>query len=374
MSNTHIHIVTHDVPYPANIGGLVDMFNKLVWFHRKGIKIHLHCFAKKIQPIAELEKYCETVHYYKRKRIQFPQINLPHIVGTRTSKALLNKLQQDDYPILFESVHSTYYLHKNKFKNRKTFVRLLNTEAIYYKKLKQLEPNIFKKIYFGLEAILLGVYEKGIANKSHFIALSKSDVTYYKNLYGAKLINFIPALLPYNTLKANTGIGLYCLYHANLSVNENEVAAFWLIEKVFSTLTYPLIIAGKNPSAKLISLAKKYNNISIVDTPSETNMQLLIENAQINILPSFNNTGIKLKLLNAIFNGRFCLVNDAGVAGSELDELCIIANNETQFIQEIEKLMLQPFTQKEMQHRSTALKILYNNEQNADAFITMLTQ
>ena len=374
MSNTHLHIVTHDVPYPASIGGLVDIFYKIVWLHKKGIKIHLHCFTKKIEPVAELEKYCENVHYYKRKKFQFPQINLPHIVGTRTSKELLYNLQQDNHPILFEGVHSTYHLHKNKFEGRKTFVRLFNTEAVYYKQLQQHEQNIFKKIYFKIEASLLKKYEKSIANKSHFIALSKSDVAHYQNLYGAKKINFIPVLLPYDIVKANTDKGSYCLYHANLSVNENNVAATWLTEKVFSNITYSLIIAGKKPSAKLIALAKKYKNISIVDTPTETNMQLLIENAQINILPSFNNTGVKLKLLNALFNGRHCLVNLAGVAGSELDSLCIIADYETQFISAIENLMQQPFTQKEMQHRSAALKNIYNNEKNADAFITMLTQ
>ena len=324
--------------------------------------------------MAELEKYCETVNYYKRKKFQFPQINLPHIVGTRTSKALLYNLQLDNYPILFEGVHSTYYLHKNKFEGRKTFVRLFNTEHVYYNMLRNHEKNIFKKIYFTIEAGLLKKYENSIANKAHFIALSNTDLLYYKSIYLAKKIDFIPVFTQHNSVKSHTSIGSYCLYHANLSVNENDYAAQWLIEQVFERLNIPLIIAGKKPSSELISLAKKHKNISIVETPTETNMQLLIENAQINILPSFNNTGVKLKLLNALFNGRHCLVNNAGVAGSGLEDICVVAFDEGQFTREIEKLMLLPFTQKEMQHRSTALKILYNNEQNADAFITMLTQ
>ncbi len=47
-------------------------------------------------------------------------------------------------------------------------------------------------------------------------------------------------------------------------------------------------------------------------------MTELIREAQINILPSFNTTGIKIKLLNAIFNGRHCLVNPAAIAGTGL--------------------------------------------------------
>jgi Glycosyl transferases group 1 len=191
-------------------------------------------------------------------------------------------------------------------------------------------------------------------------------------LYNANTIDFIPVFLPYDFVQAKNGIGTYCLYHANLSVSENEYAATWLIENVFSKLTHPLIIAGKKPSRTLINTAKQYKNISIVDTPTETNMQLLIENAHINILPSFNATGVKLKLLNALYNGRFCLVNDAGVAGSGLEELCFVKNNVDAFVQSINMQMQKPFTQKEMQHRSAALKKLYNNNTNAESLIKLL--
>ena len=188
----------------------------------------------------------------------------------------------------------------------------------------------------------------------------------------AKKIDFLPAFTPFNTVKSQTGKGSYCLYHANLSINENEKAAQWLIEQLFERLQFPLIIAGKSPSLALKNIARKYKNVSIVDTPNETNMQLLIENAQINILPSFNNTGIKLKLLNALFNGRHCLVNDEGVKGSSLENLCVIAFNEGQFQREVSKLMEKPFSEKEMQHRSAALKLLYNNETNVEKLIELL--
>jgi glycosyltransferase involved in cell wall biosynthesis len=372
VSLTHLHIVTHDVPYPASIGGLIDIYYKIIWLHKKGIKIHLHCFAKDITPIKELEQHCENVQYYKRKKIYFPNLSLPYIVGTRTDEKLLQNLLADNHPILFEGVHSTYFISQNKFTNRKTYVRLFNTEHIYYKQLQLHEQNILKKLYFGLEAILLKKYEKSIANKTHFIALSHSDVEHYKNLYNANTINFIPVFLPYDFVKAKNGNGSYCLYHGNLSVSENEYAATWLIENVFSKTSHPLIIAGKKPSSTLKKIASKYKNISIVDSPTETNMQLLIENAHINILPSFNATGVKLKLLNALYNGRYCLVNDAGVAGSGLEDLCMVQNNADAFVQSINTTMQKTFTEKEMQHRSAALKNLYSNNTNAERFIKLL--
>ena len=62
-----INIISFDVPYPANYGGVIDVFYKLKYFHQNGIKIHLHCFEYGRGEQIELNKYCESVTYYKRK-------------------------------------------------------------------------------------------------------------------------------------------------------------------------------------------------------------------------------------------------------------------------------------------------------------------
>jgi glycosyltransferase involved in cell wall biosynthesis len=365
VNEKHLHIVTHDVPYPADFGGVVDIFYKIKWLHTVGVKIHLHCFVNKRPAQVELNKYCETVTYYKRNGFLSFSLTIPYIVSSRSSNVLLQNLQKDNYPILFEGVHSTYHVSKNAFANRQIFLRLFNVEHVYYEHLAKNESHFLKKLYFKHEARLLKKYESNIANKAYIFTLSTQDSSMYEQLSHAKSISFLPAFLPYDYLKSNIGKGSYCLYHANLSVNENEKAALWLIENVFNDLTIPLIIAGRNPSEKLKLVAKSYNHISIVGNPIDENMQLLITNAQINILPSFNNTGVKLKLLNALYNGRHCLVNLAGVDGSGLNELCNMAETAAEFQKEIVFLFDKAFAETAMQRRSTALKKIYNNEANA---------
>ena len=361
----HLHIVTHDVPYPANFGGVVDIFYKIKWLHKVGVRIHLHCFLKNRSAQTELSKYCESVTYYKRKGFLSFSLTTPYIVSSRSSKLLLHNLKKDNYAILFEGVHSTYHLSKNIFMNRQIFLRLFNVEHVYYEHLAKNESHFLKKFYYNKEAQLLKKYEDNIANKAHIFTLSTEDSRMYAQLFHAKDISFLPAFLPYDTIKSEVGKGSYCLYHANLSVNENEMAALWLIENVFNTLTIPLIIAGRNPSEKLKIVAKKYNQISLVENPNDENMQLLIVHAQLNILPSFNNTGVKLKLLNAIHNGRHCLVNFAGVDGSGLNECCNVVETAAEFQKEILFLFDKPFAETALQRRGTALKRLYNNEANA---------
>ncbi len=372
MSEKYLHIITHDVPYPADFGGVVDLFYKIKWLHQIGIKIKLHCFVNERSEQDELKKYCVSVNYYKRKKLGGISLTLPFIVYSRKSKELLTNLQKDDYPILLEGIHCSYYLHQNSLPGRSFFLRLHNVEYRYYEQLAIHETNFFKKLYYSHEAKLLKKYEREIANRAPIWTVSTEDVILYKEQFDSKNIQFIPVFLPYELVQIATGKGSYCLYHGNLSVNENEIAACWLMEKIFNALQIPLIIAGRNPSKKLKNIAKKYQFVSIVENPSEVNMQLLIQNAQINVLPSFNKTGVKLKLLNALYNGRHCVVNIAGTEGSGLNELCKIADTELTFKEQISFLFEKPFIQKEMQHRSTALKKLYNNEQNARLISEML--
>jgi hypothetical protein len=132
------------------------------------------------------------------------------------------------------------------------------------------------------------------------------------------------------------------------------------------------VIAGKNPSKKLQQLAHNHQHTCLVANPTDKEMQDMIYKAHIHVLPSLNNTGIKLKLLNAFFNGRHCLVNKAGIEGSELETFCHLAENAETFRLQIEELYKQPFTEQEVQQRQGLLETIYNNEVNARQLMTFL--
>lgn len=360
----HLHIVCLDIPYPVDYGGVVDLFYKIRSLHQTGVKIHLHCFTKNRTPQDELNKYCETVNYYQRKpNGKSFSFSLPLIVKSRISEELIRNLQKDNHPVLLEGIHCTYYLKSGQLKNRKIIVRLHNAEFAYYKELAKHEKNLFKKLYYINESRLLKKYEKDIAGKATFLAVSKQDVELYKQEFNA-IINYLPVFLPYTLAVGKEGKGCFCLYHGNLSINENEEAVIWLLQNVFSKLNLPFVIAGKNPSSKLQKLAHDHQHTCLVANPTDKEMQDMICKAHVHVLPSLNNTGIKLKLLNAIFNGRHCLVNKAGVEGSGLESFCHIAEDAESFKTKIEELYTQSFTEQEVQKRQGLLQAIYNNEAN----------
>jgi len=366
----HLHIISFDVPYPVEHGGYFDLFYKLVALNRQGIRIHLHCFEYRREKQPELERYCSEVHYYPRQcgHKGFSH-KLPYIVASRVSAELEATLLKDDYPILMEGVHCSYILNDERFTGRKIILRLHNVEYKYYRQLYHSSPSLLRKIYYLNESRLLKQYENSIADKALILAVCDQDVKSYRQEFGARNIATLPVFLPFNDISASEGIGCFCLYHGNLSVPENEKAALWLLTKVFNDLKIPLVIAGKNPSPKLERLAGKHSNACVVANPSEQEMQDMIGKAQINILPSFNITGVKLKLLNALFNGRHCVVNEATVQSTGLEPACHIGNNATAFKSLIIQLYHQPFAEEEIRLRKKLLLTHFDNDRNAQRLI-----
>ncbi|MEP7317305.1 MAG: glycosyltransferase family 4 protein [Panacibacter sp.] len=367
----HLHIICLDVPYPSDYGGVYDLFYKLPALQAQGVKIHLHCFDNGRGEQPELNKYCAEVHYYKRNTGHKGfSSTLPYIVSSRKNEALAQNLLKDDYPIFMEGVHCTYLTLDKRFSARRKFVRIHNVEHQYYHELFSCSQHAIKKMYYWWESRLLKTYETELVkNATAFWAVTPKDTDYYRNQLHCSTMDYLPLFLPGWHVKSLDGMGTFCLYHGNLEVAENEYAAEWLLKNIFNKLEIPLVIAGKNPSAALEKMVHNNIHTCLVANPSEKELQDMIAKAQIHILPSFNNTGIKIKLLNALYNGRHCLVNTQMVEGTGLAELCITADDVSTFCARVEQLYHQPFTQGDIEARKKLLHNHYNNEAGAKQMV-----
>lgn len=110
----------------------------------------------------------------------------------------------------------------------------------------------------------------------------------------------------------------------------------------------------------------------MVPDPNDQELKDIISKAQIHVIPSFNCTGIKLKLLNALFNGRHCVVNAEAVEGTGLKEVCHLAEGAGEFKTVIENLYERPFTFLDLQWRREKLQSQYNNHQTASRLISQI--
>jgi uncharacterized protein YerC len=328
LANRKLHIVALDVPFPADYGGAIDMYYRIKALHELGLELTLHVFEYGRGQQPELEKF-GTVHYYKRTRSVFHLFSKrPFIVQSRYSKQLLNNLSTDDVPILMEGLHTCAILEDKTISQRMTFVRMHNIEHEYYTELAR-NTGFLKRIFFLNEAKKLKRY-LGILKKAKFIlAIKESDREHFEKINPASLL--LPACSEFPTF-APEKTQPFALFHGNLSVPENENGALWLIETLKHEVNteFPLVIAGKNPSTKLVS-ACDGTFVKLIPNPPQVTLNQLIESAHIHVFHSDAPSGVKLKLLNVLGTSGHILCNENMIGQKDLSDLCTIENEPSAF-------------------------------------------
>ena len=363
-SGRHLHIVSFNIPDPPDYGGVMDVFYKIKTLSSLGVRITLHCFHYGREYSPRLEAICEKVYYYPRKTFYRAIYSaVPYIVGSRQSDDLLANLSQDAHPILFEGLHTCFYLNHPALKHQFKAVRMHNVEWEYYRSLKEQERNYLLKFYFYYESKKLRRFEEELSHADHVFAISHSDAEYLRHSSGK--VTYAGAFHPHDEVTALTGTGDFVLYHGNLSVVENHQAAVYILKKILPGISMPLVIAGKNPLPALKKGLAGNPQVRLVENPSAAMMDELQRNAQIHLLPTFQSTGVKLKLINALYTGRHCIANSAMISGSGLESLCTMADEPAAWIQAIHHLQHREMTGDILAERNLFLQNQYSNRLHA---------
>lgn len=367
-----LHIVCFDAPAPPDYGGAIDLFFKIKALALAGCGINLHYFQyKQHRGHQGLEPYCKSIHVYERKKFhQCLTSSLPFIVASRVNKELINQLNKDAHPVLLEGIHGTGllpYLRKDK----SVAIRMHNDEAAYYRQLAAAETSPLRNLYYSTEANKLQRYQRSIKHTYSSAAVSLADTQFFANQLGWSNIQWVPCFLPWQEVTSKSGQGHYALYHGTLSVPENIAVIKWLLRHVIKDSGVPFVIAGKNPGAHLEKLIAAYPGVKLTANPTDAALDDLIQQAQVNLLPSLNVTGVKIKLLHSLFMGRHCITNAAGVSGSGLNEGVTVCEDAQSMKATLQQLMQQDFLEKEVQQRKTLLHV-YDNTKNAAALKALI--
>ncbi len=370
MPSQYLHIVSFNIPYPADYGGVIDIFYKIKALSQAGVRVILHCFQYGRSPSKELEDLCFKVHYYPRKRgINYMLNSDPYIVVTRNANTMPKHLLGDSFPVLFEGLHSTSVLHKCIQAKKLTLVRAHNIEHDYYRSLSRVERIPSHKLFLLSESIKLRRYEKILHHADYILGIAKHETDYFNETYGDAV--FVPAFHRFEEVSSLPGRGNYILYHGNLEVAENSEMFLSLAKNLLTGTPYFVVVAGKNPSPGFQKRVARFPTVRLVANPSDQELDKLIAHAHINLLFTRQSTGIKLKLLHALFAGRHCLANPEMVEGSGLDRLCTVAGSMEESKIQLVKLMGQAFSEQQVQDRKRAL-MEFSNRAGAEKILRIL--
>ena len=374
MTDSYIHIVSLDVPYPANYGAMIDIYHRCKSLTEAGAKVILHCFDYGRGRPEELREVAQEVHYYSRSKNPFQLLMpLPFIVRSRMNPALLQRLLKDEHPILFEGIHTCGFIGHPKLSKRWIGIRAHNIEHDYYHGLAAIEPNFFKRWFFKTEAKKLEKYERWIFQKANeILSVSHADNDYFQKKYNKGV--YIPVFNPLHWGVGLRGRGNHALLHGNLSVIENIKGIEFVLDEVWeSDFGLELIIAGKDPSPEFQEYVKNHPaKPKLIINPDDDTLNQLIRKARINLLPTFQATGLKHKLLNALSNGGFCLVTPEMVHGTALEDLCVVAPNAAAWKNEIHVLKTLQIDEETIENRLNRLRTTFDNLENANKILELI--
>lgn len=368
--NKYLHIISFDQPFPPNYGGVIDVFYKLKSLHKAGVKIILHVYEYGRAKNDTLNDYCEQIYYYKRNTgISGFSFLRPYIVNSRKDRELLDNLLKDDYPILFEGLHTCYFLNHVKLQNRKKIVRTHNIEHEYYNALAIQETHLFKKIYFQIESKLLQHFESILSYANVIMSISEKDEKYFLAKFLQQEVLYLPAFHNVEKISNKEGKGLYHLFFANLAILDNELAALKCIDYFRNEKFLPLKIAGLKPSENLKNSCIE-NNITLIENPNDTLLKELIENAQVILLDANAASGVKLKSVQSVFQGRFLLASQNMVLENAQKEFTIF-KDENDFKTKLSLLEQKTLTVDDILQREK-LFTFWDNDENIKKLVAYL--
>ncbi len=366
-----IHLVSFNVPYPPDYGGVMDVFYKISALKRLGAGVILHCFSYGRSRSRTLERECLQVHYYRRDLNLFHIFRRePFIVLSRRNQSLLNNLLSDNNPVIFEGLHTTHLLDHPALANRIKMVRTHNIEHIYYHNLAANEKNPFRKLFYYAEARKLERYEPKLGKATLLLTISPGDTDYFRTRYGNAL--FVGPFHPAEGCRSSNGKGDYVLVHGDFSTAENDVAARFIMNEVAVNWRHKTVFAGKRPSDELMHAASALKHVKVIPNPSVNQMTELITNAQVCLLNASQPSGMKLKLINSLCSGRHIVTSAPVVAGTRLESLCNIVSNQGEWVSMTERLMHEDFTPEIRANRNFVLSQVADNTVNAKKIIEFL--
>lgn len=359
-----IHVVSFQVPYPADYGGAIDVFYRLKALHDEGHDVVLHTFVygdRKPQPI--LGEYCSSVIYYTRQTGWRKQLSLmPYIVRSRDNRQLLDDLCQDDAPILFEGLHTCFYLTHPRLAGRKKIVRMHNVEHEYYRQLARQSGFSWRTVYYMLESIRLRRFEKKLKYASLVCAITKADKQALERIitkaaitsedFPIQEVMHLPVFFNLPDAEA-WETKPFVLYQGNLAVSENRHTAEFIITRIAPRCPSVLfVIAGRDAAFKDVP-----KNVTIISNPTDERLDLLLRTAHIHLMITFQSTGIKLKLLNAIARGNgHIIANHDMLYGHSLGRFCTRADEPQEMADHINQLINQPLPSDALEKRRLYLQ------------------
>jgi len=354
-----ILFLTTQLPYPPVSGGVIKTWNLVKHWAKEELMIVCALKEGEEEYVEEFKKKLPGVELFAipfdRKRSALNLLRSyftsPSLNVFRNYNKDLNEKANEWAPqcdlIFVDHYEMGQYVPKS-FK-KPVVLHEHNAEFVMWERLAELEKNPIKKTLIMLEAARIKKTEKNYAERSSVVFAAPNDIeelvsiginrdklepTYH---LGEDFLLERPDLSFDQTEEA-------LLFVGTLTWEANVDGLLWFLEKIYPAVLrkHPNIrfyIVGKNPDQRLLSQAQKFKSVEF--TGFVEDLEPYFKKARAFVIPLRFGSGIKVKLLNAMYRGIPIVTTPIGTEGLEVisgrDLFC--TQEEIEQVEAISKLM-----------------------------------
>ena len=355
-----ILFLTPQLPHPPVSGGVIKS-RKMIDFLADRHDVCLFCllkgedssYADEYKSKAHLSQFHCVPLSISRSTVNFLCslfVGVPLSVYRNRSPELLSKLQSmfSWADVIFID-HFLMFQYIPEFFKGRIVLHQHNAEYIMWERFAGVEKNIFRKLLVTLEAKRIREYEASIVNRSHAVLAAPNDIKALASI-GIPRERFIETLhlgdeellkLPDIDFK-NTELRI--LFIGSLDWEANSDGVYWFLRDVWPRLISKHLdlqfsIIGRNPSEKLIREAQKYRGVEVLGFIEDLNPYY--ERSRVFVTPLRFGSGIKVKVINALYRGLPVSTTSVGSEGLTVEDGCemYIADDANEMAKEISTLL-----------------------------------
>lgn len=355
-----LHLCTK-VPFPAKDGGALAImsFARLLRMEGHTVTILAANTSKHFQ--VDVPSETEGISVYAVK-VPAP-VSLPGIIyNLLFSKApynvtrfrdndfaeeLIGLISKNNYDIIqLEGSHMGIYLPEiRKFSNAKVVLRAHNIEHLLWENIKNETSSLFKRYYLSILTARLRNFEiELMSDVDAVVAISESDlktILKFAKPLQCVAIPFGIDLARYPQPEEGKENSLFFI--GALDWIPNQKGLIWFLDNVWPKLRNDcsevhLHVAGRNAPAWIVDRLKKQK---ITFYGEIANATKFLSEFQIQIVPLFSGSGIRIKILEGMAMGKAIVATSKAAEGIEITpgKELMIADEVESFVQKIKDLL-----------------------------------
>ena len=262
-------------------------------------------------------------------------------------KALNHILSEEYYDlILFESIYMAPYLNTVKsFKQGQLVLRSHNVESKIWERIVAETNTFVKRQYLRyLQKKLMNFENSQVTNFDFIASVSEVDNQIFKNIDSDIECMHLPIgidLTLYEGKKSQVTDELNIGFIGSLDWQPNVNGLKWFFTEVWPNIhsdNIKLSVAGRNPSEEIYDYeGDRVRILGEIDCARS-----FMRDMDLMIVPLFSGSGTRVKIIESLACKTAVLSTSIGLEGIDIKDgvHCLIADNATQFIKQIEQANL----------------------------------